>query len=214
MPDNAAAMPFDASESGTGSAAPGSVAESGPGAALNSAAGSVHEPAPGSVPDSAPDSAPGAALTITIEDGLDHLGAMHDLIVEYASRLNRDLGFQHLDEELADLPHKYAGENGRMLAAVVDGEVAGCVAYHRLNERQAEMKRLYVSPRYRGLHLGQKLGAAIVAAAADDGYAQMVLDTAEPLTHAIAIYHGLGFREIAAYYYNPMPDVIYMGRNL
>lgn len=154
------------------------------------------------------------APTIEIVDGLPHLDAIHDLIVEYTSRLDRDLGFQHLDEELSDLPHKYAGTHGRMLAALVNGEVAGCVAYHRLNERQAEMKRLYVRPQYRGLHLGQKMGAGIVEAARNDGYAQMVLDTAEPLTHAIAIYHSLGFREIPAYYYNPMPDVIYMGLDL
>lgn len=167
-------------------------------------------PATPAVSSASPDaSAPSHAIEIA--DGLDHLSAVSDLIIEYTGRLNRDLGFQNLDAELADLPHKYAGEHGRMLVALVDGSVAGCVAYHRLSNVQAEMKRLYVRPQYRGLHVGAALGAAIVAAARADGYPQMVLDTITPLKAAIHTYHGLGFHEIPAYYNNPMPDVIYMG---
>lgn len=155
-----------------------------------------------------------SAAPFEIADGLEYLDEVRSLIIEYTGRLGRDLAFQHLDEELADLPHKYAQGHGRLLVALVDGEVAGCVAYHALNETQAEMKRLYVRPQFRGLHLGQALGAHIVDAARADGYAQMVLDTIEPFKAAIHIYHGLGFEEIPAYYDNPMDDVIYMGRGL
>jgi GNAT superfamily N-acetyltransferase len=157
---------------------------------------------------------------ITIENGLDHLDAVRALIVEYTKRLNRDLGFQDLDAELADLPHKYAGAHGRMLIALVNGEAAGCVAYHRLDDAEslahgrAEMKRLYVRPQFRGLHLGHRLAAAIIEQARADGYQQMVLDTITPLKTAIHTYTSLGFTPIEAYYHNPMKDVIYLGLNL
>jgi ribosomal protein S18 acetylase RimI-like enzyme len=155
-----------------------------------------------------------SAAAIEIADGLEYLDEVRSLIIEYTGRLGRDLAFQHLDEELADLPRKYAQGHGRLLVALVDGKVAACVAYHALNETQAEMKRLYVHPQFRGLHLGQLLGARIVDAARADGYAQMVLDTIKPFKAAIHIYRGLGFEEIPAYYDNPMDDVIYMGRGL
>jgi GNAT superfamily N-acetyltransferase len=157
---------------------------------------------------------------VTVENGLDHLDAVQGLIVEYTQRLGRDLGFQHLDAELADLPLKYAGEHGRMLIALVDGEAAGCVAYHRLTDaesvahQRAEMKRLYVRPQFRGLHLGHRLAEAIIDTARADGHKQMVLDTIAPLTTAIHTYHSLGFTQIPAYYHNPMRDVIYLGLDL
>lgn len=151
---------------------------------------------------------------ITIEDGEAYVPQLLDLIKRYTDSLGRDLAFQHLDEELADLTHKYGEGNGRLFAALVDGIVAGVVAYHRFDDTHAEMKRLYVAPEYRGLALGKRLALRVTEAAKEDGFPTMVLDTASVLPHAIAIYHALGFREIPAYYDNPMSDVIYMGLDL
>lgn len=149
-----------------------------------------------------------------IADGLAYLPQIYSLIEEYTGRLDRDLTFQNLDAELADLPHKYAEGNGRLAICLVNQNAAGCVAYHRLDERTAEMKRLYVRPQYRGLHLGERLARHIVTAARGDGYERMVLDTLKPLKAAIHLYRTLGFSEIPAYYHNPMPDVLYMGKEL
>lgn len=152
---------------------------------------------------------------IEIKDGTMYLDQVKRLIVEYDQFLGRDLSFQNIDAELKDLEEKYAGREGRLLAAVDEsGRAVGCVAYHRLSNTRCEMKRLYVQPSCRGEHAGRRLAEHIIALAAEDGYQDMVLDTIEPLKHAIALYERLGFKRIDAYYHNPMDDVIYMEKVL
>jgi ribosomal protein S18 acetylase RimI-like enzyme len=149
--------------------------------------------------------------TIRIADGASYMAEIKKLIAEYADSLGRDLSFQNLTEELDDLSGKYAGANGRLLAALAeDGSVVGCAAFHRHSASRCEMKRLYVKPAYRHLHAGRLLAEGVIAAARQAGYREMVLDTIAPLKSAIKMYKGLGFQEIPAYYENPMPDVIYM----
>lgn len=72
------------------------------------------------------------------------------------------------------------------------------------------MKRLYVRPACRGQGIGQRLIEQIIAAARQEGYAEMVLDTLLPMQSAIRLYRSFGFREIPPYYNNPMPDVLYL----
>ena len=88
------------------------------------------------------------------------------------------------------------------------------VAYHRHSDVRCEMKRLYVRPQARGMHVGDKLVLAIIDHARNSGYKEMVLDTITPLKAAINLYHKYGFKECSAYYNNPMDDVIYMKKVL
>lgn len=145
-----------------------------------------------------------------IKDGSPYLEDVKILIIDYINTLQRDLSFQNLDAELADLKTKYIPPYGKVLVAVADEKVVGCVAYHRYNNKRCEMKRLYVMPAYRGLRIGQKLVEEIMEIAKQDGYTEMVLDTIEPLYCAISLYKKCGFKERKAYYDNPMEDVIYM----
>ncbi len=93
-------------------------------------------------------------------------------------------------------------------------KVVGCVAYHQFQDEMCEMKRLYVLPEYRAYHIGQLLVEEIIKEAKLAGYKDMVLDTIEPLQSAIHLYKKMGFKEIDAYYNNPMEDVIYMKLHL
>ncbi len=150
-----------------------------------------------------------------IKDGKDYIAQVKGLIAEYTKRLNRDLSFQQLDAELSDPAAKYTPPEGELLVAVnEEGVVTGMVAYHRHNSERCEMKRLYVKPEARGLHLGDTLVKEIINHARAAGYKEMVLDTVVPLKAAISLYRKNGFTECEPYYDNPMDDVIYMSRLL
>lgn len=148
---------------------------------------------------------------INIVDGKPYLDQVKALIQEYTQWLGRDLSFQNLDEELADIAEKYTAPNGELLVAIDDNDVVlGMVAYYQHSETRCEMKRLYVHPEGRGHALGDHLIESIVDYAKESGYKEMVLDTIEPLQAAIHLYKKHGFTECEPYYQNPMGDVIYM----
>jgi putative acetyltransferase len=142
----------------------------------------------------------------TAED-LRHATALFE---EYAAALGFDLGFQGFAAELAGLPGDYAPPRGRLLLTFADGRLAGCVALRELAERTCEMKRLYVRPDCRGLGVGRALAEAIIAQARAIGYGRMRLDTVPAMHQAQKLYRALGFREIPAYRYNPIPGTAFM----
>jgi ribosomal protein S18 acetylase RimI-like enzyme len=138
-----------------------------------------------------------------------------DLFREYVNGLGIDLSFQDFAAELAALPGKYAPPSGElMLAYSPRGDVLGCVAVRPPAGTVCEMKRLYVRPAARGLGIGRALVAAIIEAAQALGYTQMKLDTLPSMPEALALYESFGFVRIAAYYHNPVPGTVYLGKNI
>jgi len=140
----------------------------------------------------------------------DHLPVVRGLFVEYANALGVDFCFQNFDGELATLPGKYAPPSGRLFLARDGQRVAGCAALRELEAGICGMKRLYVPPPFRGQGVGRQLAEATVAAAREIGYGRMRLDTLASLPAALALYESLGFQRIAAYYQNPIANVVYL----
>jgi ribosomal protein S18 acetylase RimI-like enzyme len=133
------------------------------------------------------------------------------LFLEYAESWGFSLCFQGFDEELRALSGMYAPPRGRLLLDVQDGEAAGCVGLHEWSGDAAEMKRLYVRPRFRGRGLARTLTLAALEEARAIGYRSVRLDTiAATMQPAIALYRELGFREIAPYRENPIPGALYL----
>ena len=151
-------------------------------------------------------------IQVRSEDDIQHA---RELFKEYEAWLQVDLCFQSFEKELAELPGKYAPPEGRLLLAVVNGSVAGCVALRKIGEGTCEIKRLYLRQEFRGLGLGRKLAEAIIGEAKEIGYERMRLDTLPPkMNDAIKLYRSLGFKEIEPYYDNPVPGAKFMELDL
>ncbi len=160
------------------------------------------------------DSLQRARVALQTPDTDEALQQVRLLMQEYAQGLGVDLCFQGFEAELAALPGDYAPPRGALLLATVDGEPAGCVALRPLDTvdapNAAEMKRLYVRDRFRGLGLGRALAEAILDAAREAGYSCVLLDTLDEMESARALYAELGFREVPPYYHNPIPGAHYL----
>jgi putative acetyltransferase len=151
-------------------------------------------------------------------DGPALFEATREIFREYAASLGIDLGFQGFEEELATLPGEYAGPDGALLLAFVDGALAGCGATRPLPDADhpnaCEMKRMFVRPAFRRLGLGRRLARALLDRARGVGYAVMLLDTLDEMESARGLYAALGFVEVAPYYYNPIPGAHYLKAEL
>ena len=81
------------------------------------------------------DNIPMASLSIIAAESPAQIAQARELFFEYADSLNFSLCFQSFDQELAGLPGDYAPPNGRLLLAEYDGQLAGCIALHKLDVR-------------------------------------------------------------------------------
>lgn len=145
----------------------------------------------------------------------EQIEAARDLIIEYAKWLEFDLAYQGFEQELSDLPGKYAPPKGALLLAFVNEQPAGVIAMRPLDGSTCEMKRLYVRPHARGLGVGRILIEKILSAARLSGYATMRLDTvAGKMESAIDLYRKFGFREIEPYYNSPVEHTTYFEKQL
>lgn len=133
--------------------------------------------------------------------GPEDRDAFEILLREYATSLGVDLSFQGFEEELADPFAFYE---------LILLEDDGCVAMRRIDARTSEMKRLYVRPTARGTGLGRSLAEAVISAARSRGYRRILLDSLPTMIAARALYQSLGFREIAPYRFNPLPNATFL----
>jgi ribosomal protein S18 acetylase RimI-like enzyme len=154
-------------------------------------------------------------VVVTEAVGAGDFAAARVLFREYAAGLGIDLCFQGFEGELDSLPEMYGAPEGCLVLARAGERPVGCGALRRLTTGEVcEMKRLYVRAEARGTGLGRILAERLVAKGRSLGYAVMRLDTLAHMTAARRLYSSLGFVEIAAYYDNPLPNVVYMELDL
>jgi len=133
---------------------------------------------------------------------------------EFASSIQDSLCFQRFDDEVADLPGKYARPTGRLILAIVSGQPVGCVGLRDLGEGASEMKRLFVQPRHRGQKLGAALIQHVMNAAREEGYRWIRLDTVPEMDQAIRVYRSMGFQPIPPYWNNAVGKALYFEADL
>jgi putative acetyltransferase len=143
--------------------------------------------------------------TIRVADASDESGIVlaKDLFRAYAEEFSETIAeilcFQGFEAEVAGLPGRYAPPSGCLLLAM-DGDIpAGCVAMRDLGGGTCEMKRLFVTPKYRGRGLGMSLVEEVIRQAWQVSHRQIVLDTMPDMGGANALYKEDEFVECDKY---------------
>jgi pimeloyl-ACP methyl ester carboxylesterase/GNAT superfamily N-acetyltransferase len=101
-------------------------------------------------------------------------------------------------------PRDVEPPQGRWLVAYRDGEPIGCAALKRLDDRTAEIKRVYVAPEARGAGVARALLARLEAIARDVGYQRIRMDTGARQPASVALFGSIGYAQIPDYNGNPV----------
>ncbi len=136
------------------------------------------------------------------------------LFKEYAVWLNIDLSFQDFENELNHLKGMYAYPTGVILLAKMENDFIGCVAVRKKENDIAELKRMYIKPKYRQKGFATLLLKKSLEIAADLEYKKLRLDTLHSMTNAISLYKSHGFYEIEPYYFNPEKNAVFFEKIL
>lgn len=141
-------------------------------------------------------------------DSSDGLAALRAYAAELARRWpDKAPEPQWTEEFLADDPLALAPPSGIFVVAKQGDHVVGCggLRYEGgdVPPGAGEIKRMWVDPDVRGQGLGRRLLAHLTALAREAGLRRLVLDTADDLLEARALYTREGFVEIEPYNANP-----------
>lgn len=93
-------------------------------------------------------------------------------------------------------PYSEAEHIGRAWIVYVDGGPAGCAAYRAGEQGSAELKRVFIRPRYRGRGISKKLVRTVEDFAREQGCNTLALDTNSTLEPAVTLYRRTGFRVV------------------
>jgi GNAT superfamily N-acetyltransferase len=90
-------------------------------------------------------------------------------------------------------PAEFAPPSGRFLVGVLDGVAVAMGGWRRLDDTQAEIKRMYVAPVARRRGLALRLLGELERTAADAGITRLVLNTGPEQPEAVAMYERSGY---------------------
>ncbi len=95
--------------------------------------------------------------------------------------------------------HEVVPPHGVFLLVRVGGQPVACGAVRRLEGQVAELKRMYVEPRWRGQGLARRLLVKLEEMSRQLGFEKIRLETGIRQPEAIGLYETSGYRRIPAY---------------
>jgi GNAT superfamily N-acetyltransferase len=126
---------------------------------------------------------------------------------EYVAELNRrsQRGFDPSVGATA-LPHEVRPPAGEFFVAYLHGEAVGCGAVKHHADAPAEIKRMWIAPRARGLGLGRRLLERLETCARAGGAHVAHIETSAVLVEALSLYRSTGWVEVPAFNEEPFAD--------
>jgi putative acetyltransferase len=122
---------------------------------------------------------------LVIKRASPRLPGARELIAELDDYLNRLYAADR--NYLLDIEALCAPEIAFFVARC-DDEIVACGALRRLDDACAELKRMYVRPRFRGQGLGRAMLLALESHARSLGIERLVLETGVDQPEALALY--------------------------
>ncbi|MFY0604266.1 MAG: bifunctional helix-turn-helix transcriptional regulator/GNAT family N-acetyltransferase [Flavobacteriaceae bacterium] len=128
-----------------------------------------------------------------IEYNSNYAKAFLDLNLEW---LETYFYVEEHDREVLENPQSYIIDNkGYIFFARFNGEIVGTVAL--INEKEGyELSKMAVSPKYRGMKIGQQLMDKCIDFSRAQGWDKILLYSNRVLTPAINLYKKVGFKEV------------------
>jgi putative acetyltransferase len=111
---------------------------------------------------------------------------------------------------------RLADPDTKFFVAAVDGTALGCGAIMICGEDYAEVKRVYVSPKGRGLGLAKRLIGRLEQEARGEGLALLRLETGRYQPEALGLFKTMGFEVCGPFgdYPTDDPNSIFMEKPL
>jgi len=143
-------------------------------------------------------------LPIHVREEPFDTGASAALVADYVAEIEA-----MYPEWTPDVPPRLSAQDveppaGRWLLAYRDGHPVGCAGLKRLDDRTAEIKRIYVAPNARGAGVARALLTRLEQAAQDAGYEVVRLDTGAKQQASVALFSSSGYQPIGDYNGNPV----------
>jgi len=102
------------------------------------------------------------------------------------------------DADLRDIAASYRGRGGAFrVVTSAEGRIVGCGGLYPIDEREAEIRRMYLLPEVRGVGVGRMLLEELIGDAKERRFERVVLETASVLKEAISLYRKRGFVPVA-----------------
>ena len=137
------------------------------------------------------------------------------LLLQYGSYMFDELGLiagkESFFKQLENFPGNiYLPPSGIFVIAKAGAAVMGCVGIKKFDDENCEMKRMFVSPEYRGKSIGSILCNFVIEWCHNSPYKGILLDTNLEMKNALLLYHKCGFKEIQPYCINENDHPVFM----
>ena len=130
----------------------------------------------------------------TADDAAAFRAVVAAVMGEYG--LSSDL--EAYDADLRNIAASYRGRGGSFRVVLsADGQIVGCGGLYPIDEREAEIRRMYLLPNARGVGVGRMLLEELLGHAKERHFERVVLETASVLKEAISLYRKRGFLPVA-----------------
>lgn len=156
----------------------------------------------------------GLDISLAFVETRPDLDEMTDILTDYyAQILERLMAVggpslsveEHVKTSLEEIDEFLPPNGGILLARDSSGYLLGCGFVRMIDDKRAELKRLYVRDIARGYGLGRRMIEMRIEKAKELGATIILADTVRGNSSMLALYDRLGFSETARYDGNSKP---------